>query len=1433
MVTDPLSPIAAARVRVLVLPAGRIKKERFTTFLERLQQHDRVRLGDISPEGKPEKAMFSPLAFPNGSLLYNFSTSIAPASHLQLAPFELFREPMMVLGIADALEYESSPKQQLQDVSDGLADMFPRILVSQLLVMDCAAEQQLNWQLDSAICVPPSHTSKTTALRTVMCDVSAKLLSEMATYATAVQALPSVQSPGIPVRSSDARPTRNRSTSLRMSSSRSDSPADSYAVASPDETPSSRAPPTNFDDMGPHTRSESTGKPASRDRMSVQAFASTSAQERARSKGKARVGIIVGNFYMLAGRWNDAWKELVENTNKARAATDYLWYAKGLESLVVCMLLLVWSGFDFHIPAVCNSGPDRSSSLISSAVTRDGVPPIGQQDPAAANLAASRASKLLPDLIPMIISLYEKTSTLAGEPISPVAYSESVLRLSKLLAFVQNAGGELNSTVLQKIASPLSRSLYQPRINAGFTTSISKHAIADMALRALPPPSAGVPLPDTIAIQSGIISVLSMLGFERKKAVIVKEMITLLVPALVQARKVGAAEMGIHPAASLSAALGTGSSSSTTNDEQVGLGDLLKDLHSTYGARDQVHLNSTRDETSERDQTNALDSLVNAAVSLATQSAGAKSFGSVNLKLDILRACIDFCEALPDLAGVVHFSALLLRAVGPQGTMTAREHMRRVTLVTEEQLRLISNMARTINAAAKIGLPDVQASYWDDFLVRNIQWTEDTHNEKLRERHKSDLLFDTGDKPGRSPFLYNSFAKQIHKTEEKIVVVREPSELVVTLQNPYDFEVRIEKLSLVTDGPAVDVDENPFTLGPARLQNVILTAHAKEEGPIRIIGCSVRIFGCKDQFFPIYQSSWRPEFPSKLKELGLSARDPAKPTARSNNSKGRSLQPILPQPSTLSAVAIHAQPVVVVDALALTESALMVLEGQKKTFQITLRNDSATTVVDFLHVSFDDSLTSSIHTALSAKELTKADMYGLEVELSQNPTFTWACSTGDQDMNIPPGKKLTFDITVLGKPGLAAAKIMFDYAFLGKPFSELEGRAFTRQVSVPIGITVNASIQLHRADFTEFPADFAWANRVLQDKGQRPCSPESPQHMAEKGHDRFHTLLHRVGLESGNEGNCLLLLDLRNSWPNPLTVSVQVRSSPLDETWDRAYAVHETIHPGHIARLVLPLPRVHIGNPFAPIPILSLQNQRQFVVSADGPISADLERATREQFWFREQVLKHVRGTWVENGSSPERHGGIDLRALRLTPKMISTLRLGDVDIKLSCHPAVGVDTLQNSVQQTGNSKFLVKTQALITLRTTIANNSTTSIKAILRLQPTLADQNSLTSSLDISRRFLVSGTLQQCLPLILAGGSVQVEVGICLLIKGEFEVSALVEEIVLAGEDDDDGGGGGGGGGVEHEDFEAGKEGLSRKERRVWKAEEVCRILVVDEDDV
>lgn len=56
MGVDPLSPIAPVRLRALLLPIGKIKRSRFLSFAARLQAENVVRLGDISPDARPNRS---------------------------------------------------------------------------------------------------------------------------------------------------------------------------------------------------------------------------------------------------------------------------------------------------------------------------------------------------------------------------------------------------------------------------------------------------------------------------------------------------------------------------------------------------------------------------------------------------------------------------------------------------------------------------------------------------------------------------------------------------------------------------------------------------------------------------------------------------------------------------------------------------------------------------------------------------------------------------------------------------------------------------------------------------------------------------------------------------------------------------------------------------------------------------------------------------------------------------------------------------------------------------------------------------------------------------------------------------------------------------------------------------------------------------------
>ena len=353
--------------------------------------------------------MFSPLAFPNGMLLYEVSTSAPSAAHLALAPFEQYREPFVILGIADCEEYPSfssvdgvngeqgtSAAHDIEEdfalFEDHLIDLrerYHRALVHACFFFDCTRPLPKSGLIEGFIPIPPQQQSRATTLKTIMCDVSSLLLAELTTLAKSLQALPSIASPTISkfpanggidghwspepsiglVRSNTGLRSATRSVSPtgpgvaanRMSMPVLPSSGSPYLGSQPTSpTDRSGTPPSktyeDFGGSGPNSASSSPGpinkaipRDSSRDRVSVHGFGSGSIDERNRKKGKGRVGIVIGTLYLQAGRWHDALRELQENTSKARDVGDHVWHAKGLECMLIALVLLSWTGSDFQV----------------------------------------------------------------------------------------------------------------------------------------------------------------------------------------------------------------------------------------------------------------------------------------------------------------------------------------------------------------------------------------------------------------------------------------------------------------------------------------------------------------------------------------------------------------------------------------------------------------------------------------------------------------------------------------------------------------------------------------------------------------------------------------------------------------------------------------------------------------------------------------------------------------------------------------------------------------------------------------------------------------------------------------------------------------------------------------------------------------------------
>ncbi|KAL8827083.1 MAG: hypothetical protein Q9191_003398 [Dirinaria sp. TL-2023a] len=1379
---DPVSFIAPGRVRVLLLPLGRITSARFSSFVDRLGQENVVRLGDISPDGRPHRTMFSPLAFPAGSILYDLSTSVPVSSHSSLSPFELYREPLAVVALADGKvccnrsedhkiidglgaqpateDYGSREHEELLEGLESIKDTYPRALVHQIFLFDHA--KCTKSIPDAIVIVPSPENSKTTTMRTIMCDLASKLLGEMTTLAKSLQALPTIQSPrdapGNDYNDGNGSDNSNRPTSSAQGS-RSISPTkrDSkyqHRMSMPVNLPSdlksqdtksearARSPPsrvqspaTTFDEIAgarvqplPFQKMGSDNRHNSEDTLPMQGFGAGGLGERERMKGKGRVGIVIGATYLLAGRWPDAIKELSESVTVSKTNNDYMWTAKALDYILVTLLLEAWAGIDFKIPPILYPAlekPGSSNTKTSSQKLSDSV----QNESTGTTsylVSVQNLLNLLPELVNNILSLYTRAWTYTDDKVPAISYSETVVRFCKLMTVIQHSHGLLDDRGLRRVV--LNADLVVDRIALERARPfLTKGEIMTTLFRAFPNPNSGgtLPIADRIAILAAISSVLSELGYQRKNALVLKELAAALLPALVQARKDGAAQMGVHPAASLIAlSAAVGNATPRLADDRIGntehgLRNFLGMICQRYGiilAGPTTLDADGKDNCANVDHGGTLPSYDSDdnIIARAVQQASGASFGAQQLKLDVLQACINICEALPDLGGVLRFSADTLRTAGSGVAPGQESSDGSPALPIDDQVRLANNISRTLNAGQQLGLAALEAEYWDEFLVRGIE-LPDLSTRKIPMLHaKSELEVASTTKAQavKNPFIYNPFGdRTASNRSEPTVVSGENVVLRVTVQNLYDFDLEIESIELESKGIPFESSPVSTIVGPYRTQTMGLKGVPSAAGTAFITGCIAKIKGCRERRFPLFAEPWTLKLDTKTRIQGLTAMHVAEEeTATESLSSFLDPRKHGPVISSLRLSVIEAQPNVSFKSMSLPQSAVMLLEGESKTFTVTLQNISSQVPADLVLISFTDSTASQLQAALSNKDLTLAELYELELSATQNQSFQRVQTASDLEPAIDPGGTFTFEVRIYGKPGLSHGTIQTDFAYLGVPRAEVKDRFYTRQLKIPLAVTVNASVDLLRNDLIPFTSDFVWRN---QQRGSQPPSssssasstPENRRHSSastkkSNQDNKFSSLLSRLGIHSQEEEHVLLLLDLRNSWPNLVTTSVEVLrnpSKPSSDTSKRAYTLHETMQPGHTSRLVLILPRLYISNPHAPIPSLNKATKRQYVVSATRATSPEAELAAREAFWYREELLKRIRATWREDSTG--RTGTINLRSLRLSARMVSALKLDDVGIRFSVLPSSSSspdhkttpaeeDSAVSVVKQTGRAAF-------------------------------------------------------------------------------------------------------------------------------------------------
>ncbi|RUS24192.1 transport protein Trs120 or TRAPPC9 TRAPP II complex subunit-domain-containing protein [Jimgerdemannia flammicorona] len=355
---------------------------------------------------------------------------------------------------------------------------------------------------------------------------------------------------------------------------------------------------------------------------------------RLRKRTPGRIVKLIADLYLLSGRLPDAVNSYNQAIDITRNNSDYIWLASAMEGLVCSTLLLEYLHADIGIISRRpNTPPDPPGSPM-----KEQAPPPNSPKPTLVDI---------PEKYFTILSYYAKNTSSQSTPTPPIIYIEGCLKVARFLATVYRCGGWGDKTLgmltqgkvlesnnndmadgINVTASKWEQSLKSK--NSG----VLKYDIAGWVMRAWTAQVENLSTTDQIHVTTAMASLLSVVGYRRKHAFLLRQSVLMILPLLIQTRTA----MGTNPVSG-HGAMGQNSVNGGTNANilkaDMGVLGCLREICEVYGIRGQGDEEEDFKEGDDRDFTTSFP------------GGALHQSGWPKLQIDILRECITISEALP------------------------------------------------------------------------------------------------------------------------------------------------------------------------------------------------------------------------------------------------------------------------------------------------------------------------------------------------------------------------------------------------------------------------------------------------------------------------------------------------------------------------------------------------------------------------------------------------------------------------------------------------------------------------------------------------------------------------------------------------------------------------------------------------------------------
>ncbi|KAF8559602.1 hypothetical protein OG21DRAFT_1402685 [Imleria badia] len=1307
-----------AHVRILLVPVGQIPRATFDAYAAEIRSFESIRLGDIPGDAKDERARFMPSPLSGGYLHLSFPSH--PSLHAH-SPLSLFRPSHFNLGIIGIAACSSSHplSSASEQFENALAEISPEAFTFPL-AKTCFAFQDdeepnvgLGENPPGLAIIPNAMGNKKLYIGTLLADLCSQILGEFGRLVHILETplgneyLNATLFPILPAAAE--MPFALDSNSHLFQTSFSAHSSQSELIVSHLSSPANNGISRNSSTAGLQ-RHSTLGPPPVKKRIS--AVGTTSSH--------ARLYKVYGDFFLLAGRTQDAKIWYQEALNLFKTGMDPVWQASAMEGLAVIYVLDSWA-----------AGQGLQASISD---TKDPWMEINEQ-------------------LSQAVAIYLKASVPSDTPqdysLLAFVYTSAVLRQTSLLFCVWSSKG-WGALAFASMLQPGATSYWQKVISdnswinlerLSVITGITRSQIASTVSQAHGPWLLHLGPQERLVVLHSIANIYSCIGYRRKEAYVLREVISCIMDLVVCGRDedyqlrrsdVGSAGLVVRTSGLQNGddntPTGNGSLAFRPNENMQGNQSVLRVL--TYACKtlgvDLESVSVAAPPNAEEEGNVDLDIVPFEALSLAESLN--KSFGWPELQVGVVREAIAVAEALPDQLAVARFALSALK------TMHS-------ILVTNDQCHLYQTASRALAITRRRGDASM-IEYWAGHPVQSIAVLP-LPSHRIPAEKPISLLATNYSMPraisiisgsDNDLFLYNP-RKSVNTPGKTIIVQNELAELVITLRNPFVFELELHNVSLITSGVEVECSIiSSITIPANSVHSVTVSATAKKPGLLTLKGCTVHALnGAPKRFFLPVSTETEEEYQSRRQSMmicesgrtkyqGLDSR----PWDKGGKRFTSFLSPSKLKTRFLECLVVPEQPLLRLRWTSLTHAAVMLYNGEKSTIRLTLENVS-TLPIDFLTLSFEDSTTAPAREALAEGQLDVFEIYETEYDLIHQQAFLW---NRDKEVKvIGPGQKIVVSVACFGKAKCTSATVRVSYAYARR--NDEPGATpeifYTRQLSYPMTVTVYHMLECH--DMSVMPLD-AFSD-IHDDTLQKDGDPHEW---------------------------CLFSIEVRNTYGLPFEVAFD-RTRQADAPDATARSV---VPPG--STILLPIRRFRLPDDVISRPIPTLSD-RQFVVSKSSLSDAE-EKAQRELFWYREELLDIIRGRWKEaNGS---RNGDLSLRQQRMTTHMLNALKTDLIRIDLSpvrCCPE------ETAVELSGG-KFIVAPNTVMSMVAKVTNTGPSTLAMMLNLSTSPEDHVLLQGSLtDIALCRVESGQSQV------------VEVPLCFLSAGYFEIAVEARQLGIMGE--------------------------------------------------